>query len=392
MAKKEREAKVNDQAFVWEIPWRPNERREEQSDIWGTLVLDVDGTLTRPGRAYAIEGEAIEVLANFLTRGGSLIFCSGATQERIERSILQPLFFNLEEQQDTTAVNELFKRVVTMPENGSAILLYRGVYFKENEVCYNWYRLHELHVPNKEALRKALEKELLPKYEGSYFAGDHPDDRLKRDYILSVKDLKNTWEIKKWIESKMARRHKKINWKRIAVKAARTTIDLVHADSGKTFSVAWVLQEIAGLSGPVLGFGDLGDEFAKVIPTINVNQEKPNEFRLRGMPAMELTGDWRLLKAGDYVLTGQGASAIVRDRETGEPLTVLRDERGEIIFAGQENDYLQPVFNSLGHPVEIWPLTYEKKGQRVAVGDAGVGTAWIIRRLMAAGYFDASQR
>lgn len=371
MAFNEQEARVNGQAFVWEIPGRTGERRGRQNGFWGTLVLDVDGTLTQPGRDYAIEGEAIKVLANFLTRGGSLIFCSGATRGRIERTILQPLFFNLERQQDTVAVNRLFKRVVIMPENGSAILLNRDVYFEENEVSYNWYRLHELHVPDKEVLRKVLEEELLPKYEGSYFAGDHPDDRLRRDYILSVKGLKNTWEIKKQIETEMTSRHKEIDWTRIAVKAARTTIDLVHGDSGKTFSVAWVLQEIAGLSGPVLGFGDLGDEFAKVVPTINVNQLRPNEFRLRGMPSLEMSGSWQLLNPDAYVVMGEKEETVIRDRLTDKILSVLRNEQGEVIFAAEENGFLQPTLNSSGRPVEIRPMTYEEDGQRVVVGDAG---------------------
>lgn len=383
----------NRQNFTWEIAGKPGERRDKSCDIYGTLFLDVDGTLTRPGSNYAIDSEAIGVLTDFVDRGGICVFNTGATLGRLERTVLNPIFNNLDQiYNNTQTVARIFRdRIIAMPENGSATLLNTGVEVVENELYFLWHVLHALHVPDKERLREIFEKELVPLYKNSLVIGDHPGDMNPRQYILSWKGVTNTVELVDEIKQKIAPMHPEINWDKTDFKAARTTIDAIHADSGKQASSEWMLREIGSLDGPVLGFGDLGDEFGKVIPTINVNQVKPNEFRRRGVPAIELTR-WYPLFENLYVITGTGKNAKVRHIDTDVEINVLRDEKGEIIYAAtNENGLLAATANGTGYPVEIKPAIHtDAKGKQQNVQDAGKGTAWILRRLMDKGYFNKS--
>lgn len=387
--------------IVWEIPLSQKELKESRDKkIRGTLVLDIDGTLTKPDDPYDIEDEAIDVLSEFLQEGGNLVFCTGATLGRIERSVLTPLYREIKNTSGHEEANRLFERVIVMPENGSALLLNTEVFIEENELKFRWYRIHELHVPDKEELRGVIETELVPLRPESYIAGDHPEDRGQRDYILSWKNVcdlnlppgskqPTTRELIEFIKREVSPKHPEINWEEILMWPARTTIDFVNIDSGKTISVVWMLKELAGLAGPVLGFGDLGDEFANVVPTINVNKKRPNEFRIRGnLPAIDLNGRWLPLAQNNYVIIGEGGKGVVRDRKTDREITVLRDSKGELVFAREnENGYLVPASSEESHPVEIKPAAYQKEGKTYEIDDAGKGTAWIIKRLMDIGYF-----
>lgn len=390
------------EGLIWEmVPSRREERENRSHAIHGTLVLDIDGTLTQPDDPYAIETAAIEELAGFLQDGGNLVFCSGATLGRIERTVLTPLYHQTKGAvRDEQATQRLFKQVIVMPETGSALLLNRWIGIEENELYFDWFRIHELHVPDKTSLRHVIEGELVPLRPDSYLGGDHLEDRGQRDYMLSWKNVckmnsvpsvnqPTTRDLVEHIRQQIVPRHPEINWKGISMWPARTTIDFVNADSGKTISILWLLREAAGFGGPVVGFGDLGDEFAEVIPTVNVNKRRPNEFRMRGqMPAIDLNGEWVLLDQNNYAVAGQGCNTIVVDRTTAKEITVLRDGQGMILFAEQNGDgLLTPTFPRQGHPVEIRPIKTLENGQPYEVEDAGKGTAWMIRKLVAAGYF-----
>lgn len=357
--------------FVWEIKPRCPEKNKTPQDIHGVLLLDVDGTLTRPNSPYAIDSEAVATLSEFIDRGGVCVFNTGATQGRIERTVLNPIFNNLDEKHNNTdTVSEIFKKhIICMPENGSAILLSTGVGIVENELYFNWHELHPLHVPDKEKLRSLLEKELAPSYQKSFVVGDRPGEANSRQYILSWKGLTNTLELVEKIKADFIPNHPEINWNNIGMKAARKTIDFIHSDSGKESSTAWLLNEIGLLSGPIIGFGDLGDEFGKIVPTINVNQGKPNEFRRRGIAAMELT-KWESLDENGYVVINKD----VRNKKTGTEINVLRDNKGNIIYDDKTS-----------RPVEIKPVKSIETNQNIQ--DAGKGTSWTLNRLMSLGYF-----
>lgn len=376
--------------ITWEIssPF-PRERRTEERAYRGTLVLDIDGTLTVPDSAYAIDHHAIEIIAKFIKGGGNLVFCTGATTGRIERTVLNPLYCLIDECGGAEKTNKLFESVFVEPENGSALLLSRGVLVEENELKFRWLRLHERHVPDKEKLRVLLEEQIIPDYRGSYIAGDHPEDRVQREYMVSLKGLSGTLGIKKFIDEEIKPKNPEIDWSKTAIKAARTTLDFVHTEANKAGSLLWLLTEVKGLDGRVLGFGDLGDEFASVVPTINVNKKNPNAFRERRMSAMDLTGRWSLLKENGYTIVGEGADLKVLDRKSGKEIQVLRTgEKREPIFAVQsKNGYLTPTNSQNGHPVEIKPLVVKGNGQAKEIDDAGQGTAYIIERLMESGYF-----
>ena len=362
--------------------------KRKKSEVYGTLILDVDGTLTEPENDYKINNDVLEALAEFNCKGGDLIFCTGATLGRIERSVLEKLYSMLFVKAGEEKAKTNFKNIYILPENGSALLLNKKVSVVENELEFDWYKIHELHVPNKKELATAIQEELVPKYEGSSIVGDFTKGYSRREYILSLKGLKDALEVKEHLEGDFKKRYPEFDWDNIRLKAARTTIDFVHADSGKTYSVAWCLKELSGLKGPVIGFGDLGDEFAKVVPTINVNTKDPNSFRRRKMPSMELSGGWNLLKNVDYVITGRGSATKVREEKTDTEINILRNINGEIIFAKEaEEGKLQPTDNKEGHPVKIEPLEVQTDQDYVEIDGAGKGTAWMIRRLMNVDYF-----
>jgi hypothetical protein len=378
------------QNFTWELNGHPVNKRENTCNIHGVLFLDVDGTLTRPGSLYAIDEEAIENLTEFVERGGVCIFNTGATQGRLERTVFNPIFSGLDKKYNNTqTVAGIFRdRIIAMPENGSVTLLSAGVDIVENELYYLWHILHPLHVPDKENLRVIIENELVPLYKNSLVVGDHPGEMNPRQYILSWKGVSNTLDLVDMIQSQIVPKHPEIHWNKIVMKAARKTIDFIHADSGKQPSADWVLHEIGSFDGPILGFGDLGDEFGKVIPIINVNQGKPNEFRRRGVPAMELVR-WELLSKDGFVVTGVGKNAKVRHSENDAEMNVLRDENGEIIYAFRnEKKHLEETINRNGYPVELKPVKFtDANGKIQIIQDAGKGTAWVLRCLMDKGYF-----
>ena len=362
-----------------------------EGDIHGVLFLDVDGTLTRPGSMYAIDNEPLDVISEFVQRGGVCIFNTGATLGRLERTVFNPLFCRLDESTSVEVAKKMFEeRIIAAPENGSAVCLNTDVRIVENELNFRWQVLHSLEVPTKKALREVIQHDLVPLFENSIVVGDAWDDDNPRQYILSWKGITETLKQVSMIQETIIPNHPEVDWKHISMKAARKTIDFVHSDTGKKNSTEWMLQELGSLEGPVLGFGDLGDEFAKGVPTINVNRNKPNEFRKRGMPAMELNR-WKLLDEDGYAVLGAGKDAVVRSRDTDKEIQVLRNGDFEIIYAHQsEQGHLVPNLNDGGYPVEIQPFCGPNKPASYN-GDAGKGTALILRELMDRGYFSTKR-
>jgi len=377
--------------FRWEV--KPIQSKVPEGDIHGVLFLDVDGTLTRPGSMYAIDNEPLDVLTKFIHGGGTCIFNTGATLGRLERTVFTRLFFRLDDLTSMEEAKKMFQeRVIAAPENGSAVCLSTDVRIVENELNFRWRVIHSMEVPTKQKLREVIQRELVPLFENSVVVGDAPEDENPRQYILSWKGITDTLKQVKMIQEQIIPKHPEVDWARIAMKAARKTIDFVHINSGKKDSTIWMLRELGSLEGPVLGFGDLGDEFAQVVPTVNVNRGKPNEFRRRGMAAMELN-HWKLLDKDGYTVLGEGKEAIVRDIKTDNEIQVLRDEKGEIIYARlSEAGYVIPIVHGAGYPVEIQPFFSDAKHTAGSNGDAGKGTAWMLRELMDRGYFSTNRK
>ena len=389
--------------FRWESGNLSGLQSPPRGPIVGTLVVDIDGTITRPGSKYEVDERAIAVLARFLADGGNIVFCTGATTGRIERTVLSRLHAHLNLLDHGLNASKFFENVFVMPENGSALLLRKDIMVQENELFFDWYRIHELHVPDKRRLQRFLADEMLAQYPKALIIADDTAGPFRRDYIVSLARLPEGTPRKviSYIERAQGR-YPQIDWQQIRMKAARTTVDFVHAASGKTISVRWLLNELQGLAGPVLGFGDLGDEFAKVVPTINVNKHKPNEFRRTGLPSLELTGGWQVLKPDSYVVIGQGADAEVRDKQTTKEIVVLRETGGRIIYALPAAVPGRPLSASAvdasgaplspgAAPVAIKPreVTTPEGGTR-ELDDAADGFIWAVQRFIRGGYFSAN--
>lgn len=345
--------------------------------ICGTLILDLDGTLTLPGKNYAIDKRAILAVSEFVLRGGICALNTGATKERSERSFFNPLFCLLDEQCNFDEAVKIFSnRIWLLPENGSSVLKSSGVTVMENELWFTWDETNPLHVPDKEKLRYLIESDLVPRISESFVVGDRPGEIGRRNYILSWKGLKETPKLIDMIKSEIIPKTLNIDWEKIQMKAARTTIDFINSDSGKEQSTRIFLSKI-GFNGPIVGFGDLGDEFGKVqgVTTFNVNTEKPNSFRTRDVSSLEVT-DWQSVDVSECLIKDDD-EVIFR----GKKVEVLRDKNDEIIFAKtNEKGYLVPDISGK-QPEKIIiskPLT----------SGAGEATAEILEGLMRVGYFD----
>lgn len=340
--------------------------------INGVIILDLDGTLTVPGSKYAVDKRTLGDVSEFVLNGGICALNTGATKERAERTFLHPIFCLLDEQCGFDKASEIFsKKMWLLPENGSSILKSKGVTVMENELWFLWDEHNPLHLPNKENVRNLIETILVPKIPGSFVIGDKPGEVGRRNYILSWKGLKNVPDLIEMIRNEVIPQTDKIiNWSEIEMKAARTTIDFINAKSGKEPSTRKFLSMI-DCSGPIVGFGDLGDEFARDhrVLTFNVNAQKPNSFRMAGVPSMEVSR-WRSVCVNDCFISSDD-KVFFNEKE----IQVLRDKEGKIFLSNFDQDGKATDKENI---LVIDPLT---KG-------AGEATAEMLERLMKIGYFD----
>ena len=343
------------------------EKRELPPEaVHGVSVSDLDGTLTLPGSKYAIDKRAVLAASEFVLRGGIWALNTGATKERTERTFYHPLFCLLDERCGFDKAVQLFSdKVWLLPENGSAILKSNGVVVLENELWFNWEESNPLHVPNKKELRRVIETILVPRIPGSFVVGDNPGEIGRRNYILSWKGLKDAPKLIEMINNEIIPSNSGFDWKKIQMKAARTTIDFINAESGKEQSTKIFLSKLGDV-GPVVGFGDLGDEFAKVpgVLTFNVNAEKPNSFRRVGIPSLEVT-TW---KTKNYEDCSKKEIENVLCCNGGEALRVKLNENGDLV----------PTKNNGEQKVVL---------AEALTRGAGEATAEILERLMDVGYF-----
>lgn len=343
----------------------PYERptRVDKGNIYGMVLLDADGTITVPGSRYLIDKRTLGVVTEFVYRGGICAVNTGATKERIERTFANPVFCSLDEMFGFDKAREIFKNgIYLLPENGSTILKPKEISIVENKLWLNWDEYAPLHVANKDQLRHLLEEVVVPMIPNSFVLGDRPGEIGRRNYILSLKGLKNVPELIERINSEIIPNHPELDWSQIGMKGARTTIDFINKNSGKEPSTRKLL-EMTGFIGPIVGFRDLGDEFAKVpgILTFNVNEKDPNSFRRRGLASLE-TYNWREMPISDISVSNN--EVFFR----GEKYEVVRDKNGKIV-------------ESKGNVIAALPMT---RG-------AGEATAEILERLMDVGYFNREE-
>ena len=299
-------------------------------------------------------------IGTFISQGGLCILNTGATKERSERTFMNPVFCLLDEELGFEKASEVFKqKIYLLPENGSSILKPKEVSVVENELWFGWDEYYPLHVPDKERLRRLLETTLVPVFPGSFVIGDKPGEIGRRNYILSLKGLKEVPNLIEKIRQEVIPHHPEIDWTGVDMKAARTTIDFINAKSGKEPATRKLLQ-MTGFDGPIIGFGDLGDEFAKVpeVLTFNVNEKDPNSFRARNVASLE---------AYRWIEIPKVESSMNSKKEMffrGEKIEVVRNSLGEVVSLGEN------ILAAL-------PLT---RG-------AGEATAEILEKLMGVGYF-----
>lgn len=246
-----------------------------QKKYGGLLVLDINGTLTLPKDNEQTDPLVLPVLAEYITGGGTIAFCSLSTMVRIGKTVLFPLLYQLSTPFEPS-------KIIVLPENGSAILRLSNYCFESNKVVCDWQRSEELPVPDKEQLQQYIIEKLIPKFGGSL--ADN------RQYILSWKGFRNsqaTAKMKRVLEAEYCPLAKDISWGQIMIRPSTTTLDFIHVKANKAEAVRRLLSQLEEIE-PVLGFGDHGDDFGKVVPTFNVRPGLIDYFALKGIPSMDI--------------------------------------------------------------------------------------------------------
>ncbi|OGJ38612.1 MAG: hypothetical protein A2182_02750 [Candidatus Pacebacteria bacterium RIFOXYA1_FULL_38_18] len=233
----------------------------------GTLVLDIDGTLTDPNNQYKIYQPLIETLSSFINNGGSIVISSGGTFNRINYSLILPISQNVEN-------ISLFKNsFFIIPEYGSAIYE-----FSEQK----WVPLLEFDLPNKNRVRNILKK-FTQLNQNSFIAGPSSQDRIFRQYSLGLKGLENPIKTKNYFIEKIIPKYPEIDWNNISLRVESSTIDFCHVKARKDTSLYYLLKLNPYLAKKIYGFGDNADEFAYVVPTFDVKRGE-SEFEEKLMP------------------------------------------------------------------------------------------------------------
>lgn len=129
--------------------------------------------------------------------------------------------------------------------------------------------------------------------------------------------------------------------------------------------------------GPIVAFGDLGDEFGKVpgVLTFNVNEVDPNSFRKRNVAAVEAY-NWKEVPFAE--------SSINNRKEVffrGEKVEVIRDKSGQIIRGKKNKSGYLELDNTGPTILAAMPIT---RG-------GGEATAEILERLVDVGYFNTEE-
>lgn len=245
----------------------------EVDKITGTLVLDVDGTLTDPFDKYSIYKPVINTLSKFILMGGKIIISTGGTFSRIYQSLIIPI---MKSDQRINIQDSLF----VIPEFGSSI------YEFSNGI---WNPTNELHLPNKLKIREILENYLI--YEPDAFvAGPLRTDKIFRQYSLGLKNLICPQKTKDFFTSEVIPLRTDINWDDVQLRIETSTLDFCHVKAKKNISLFQLLRNKPFIEQPIYGFGDNGDDFSYVVPTFDV-KKVPSEFERRLMPHIKTPPD-----------------------------------------------------------------------------------------------------
>jgi hypothetical protein len=336
--------------------------------ISGVAVLDLDGTLTTGLLDHKPDKAALSVVTKFVEEGGQIILDSGATRGRMERTYLAPIIANLEDMNYSQEVlTQIMKeRVFLIPEAGSAVLAINNMSMNLGEWQFSYFPFFQAPCPSKDGIRKLLNRLIAsPEYRETYIAGDYPNDQEDREYMMSWRKLQDPHKARKLIldirEGKIpippSQRGEgdlfdpsQIDWDNIEVREARTTVDFLHKDAQKHIALSRFMQAYKGLKGPIIGFSDWGDAFAKIVPTINVNPQNPNIFRQLNLASMDYNSRWRLMDEGEYDIHGHGTDAVVYRDNTVEEVKVIRAINNEILLAKDDGDK-KVVITDRGSPI-----------------------------------------
>jgi len=264
--------------------------------------------------------------------------------------------------------NQIMKeRVFVIPEAGSAALMINDIRDVLGEFQFNYFSLFQSPVPTKDKIRKLINN--LRQREGyreTYIGGDLPHDIEEREYMISWRNLQHPDKAREEIlriRDEREKSHapheggidwenvKEIDWDNIWVRAARTTVDFLHKDAQKHTALLRFLEVYKNFKGPVLGFSDWGDAFAQIVPTINVNPQNPNIFRITEvsynvggkevtttLTSMDYNSRWRLMEEGEYDIHGRGENAKVFRDKTLEEVRVVRTQGNRIFLAKDHGD------------------------------------------------------
>ena len=242
--------------------------------ISGIAVVDIDGTLDN-GKGRMVE-QAILALRQFRDLGGKIIVSTSRSFSN-SRSVLASL--------SRPTVEGL---AIPFPHPCLYAGLDRGALGVEvktvadDDDSFEYLEMFRHVVPSWQAVQEFLgqNEHRFPGYEARESKPDPVKMVLKTSDDPSDPDT--GVRTKGVFDEVLALRgdYPDIAWDGIRIEATRTAVLFTSIQAGKDKSVSELIRRLReqGVQGPAVGFGDSQDEFASVVPTINVNAEDEHAF------------------------------------------------------------------------------------------------------------------
>jgi hydroxymethylpyrimidine pyrophosphatase-like HAD family hydrolase len=250
-----------------------------------SYFFDIDGTLDN-GTKGEMHPEILGLLATWICRGANLIFVTNRPRMWVAQKLLVPLGKELP--------RNPAGRVWALCEQGCIV----------SSVSLRVRAMLQFRDLTVFTLGKQLQKSIKVAFETAFSKGQiHGCFRQGLEHQVCVENVS-------YCRSGSPYQILPANIRpKVRLISTRSTISVIPRDAGKAVAVRYILRSFPEIdTGYKLGFGDDGDEFASVVPVIDVDRYQRHTFEKKGLPATP-SYDLEALKA---VVPCRFESAVVK--------------------------------------------------------------------------------
>ena len=237
------------------------------------FVFDIDGTLDNGDKGQIYE-PLFPLMARWLARNADLIFCTNRSRGWVYDEVLSPLISHFP--QTPTG------RIFTACEQGAIVsqLFPSGdlpIWRFEDWGAWPLEHRREIEV----ALLQAVRRDEL---RGQLRTGLRYQVCLELSAPCQGNPLL-------WLPQHISRRVRMVQ--------TRSTLTFLNRDAGKETAMRYLLERFPDLrEGKIIGFGDDGDEFARVVPTLDVDRRDRKTFDKAGFLSARVDDPEAISKLG----------------------------------------------------------------------------------------------